>query len=80
MSSRSADDLPATLPAMGRLLRLGFRFEPRLMGSAFVLSLLAALPDALLALCMTTGLVTDYAALIEKRRFGSFSLAKKSHV
>jgi len=50
MSSRSADDLPATLPAMGRLLRLGFRFEPRLMGSAFVLSLLVALPDALLAL------------------------------
>jgi len=37
-------------------------------------------PDALLALCMTTGLVTDYAALIEKRRFGSFALAKKSHM
>lgn len=37
-------------------------------------------PDGLLSLCMTTGLVTDYAALIEKRRFGSFSLAKKSHV
>lgn len=37
-------------------------------------------PDALLALCMTSGLVTDYAALIEKKRFGSFSLAKKSHV
>ena len=37
-------------------------------------------PDALLALCMTTGLVTDYAALVERRRFGSFSLAKKSHV
>jgi hypothetical protein len=37
-------------------------------------------PDAILALCMTTGLVTDYAALIEKRRLGSFSLAKKSHV
>jgi hypothetical protein len=37
-------------------------------------------PDGLLALCMTTGLVTDYAALVEKRRFGSFSLAKKSHV
>jgi hypothetical protein len=29
---------------------------------------------------MTTGLVTDYAALVEKRRFGSFSLAKKSHI
>jgi hypothetical protein len=37
-------------------------------------------PDGLLALCMTTGLVTDYAALIEKRRLGSFSLAKKSHI
>ena len=37
-------------------------------------------PDGLLAMCMTTGLVTDYAALVEKRRFGSFSLAKKSHV
>jgi len=37
-------------------------------------------PDALLALCMTTGLVADYAALIEKRRFGSFALAKKSHI
>jgi hypothetical protein len=37
-------------------------------------------PDALLALCITTGLVTDYAALIEKRRFGSFALAKKSHI
>jgi hypothetical protein len=36
--------------------------------------------DATLALCMTTGLVTDYAALIEKKRFGSFALAKKSHV
>jgi hypothetical protein len=36
-------------------------------------------PDALLAFCMTTGMVTDYAALVEKRRFGSFSLAKKSH-
>jgi hypothetical protein len=36
--------------------------------------------DAILALCMTTGLVTDYAALIEKRRFGSFALAKKSHI
>jgi hypothetical protein len=37
-------------------------------------------PDGLLALCMTTGLVADYAALIEKRRFGSFALAKKSHI
>ena len=31
-------------------VQLGYRYEPRLMRSAFVLSLVAALPDALLAL------------------------------
>jgi hypothetical protein len=36
--------------------------------------------EALLAMCMVTGLVADYAALIERRRFGSFSLSKKSQV
>jgi hypothetical protein len=36
--------------------------------------------DALLAMCMVTGLVADYAALIERRRFGSFSLSKKSQI
>jgi ATP-binding cassette subfamily B protein len=35
---------------MWRLCRLGYRHEPRLMLAAFVLSQLAALPDALLAL------------------------------
>src|SRR4029453_7256708 len=34
---------------MGRLFRLGYRHEPRLLLIAFVLSLLAALPDALIA-------------------------------
>ena len=34
----------------------------------------------LFALCMATGLVTDYAALIERRRFGSFSLSRKNQV
>ena len=37
-------------------------------------------PNALFAICMATGLVTDYAALVERRRFGSFSLAKQNHV
>ena len=37
-------------------------------------------PDALFALCMATGLETDYAALIERRRFGSFSLSKRNQV
>ncbi|MCC7174855.1 MAG: hypothetical protein IT159_06635 [Bryobacterales bacterium] len=34
--------------------------------------------DALFTLCMSAGLVTDYAALVERRRFGSFSLAKQT--
>src|SRR5215470_14298538 len=44
------DDLPPALSSMWRLCKLGYRHEPSLMLVAFVLSLLAALPDALLAL------------------------------
>jgi ATP-binding cassette, subfamily B, bacterial len=44
------EDLPPALPSMWRLCKLGFRFEPRLMLESFGLFLLAALPDALLAL------------------------------
>ena len=44
------DDLPPALSSMWRLCKLGYRNEPTLMFWAFVLSLLAALPDALLAL------------------------------
>src|SRR5215467_11161243 len=49
----SPDDLPRALPSMWRLCRLGYRFEPALMGVAFVLALAAALPDALLAVWFT---------------------------
>ena len=42
--------LPSAFSSMWRLCRLGYRHEPRLMLAAFVLSQLAALPDALLAL------------------------------
>ncbi len=42
--------LPPALSSMWRLCKLGYRHEPRLMAAAFVLSQLAALPDALLAL------------------------------
>ena len=53
-SSRSPDraigPLPPALPSMWRLCKLGYRHEPRLMVTSFVLSQLAALPDALLAL------------------------------
>jgi ATP-binding cassette subfamily B protein len=42
--------LPPALSSMWRLCKLGYRHEPRLMLTAFVLSQLSALPDALLAL------------------------------
>jgi ATP-binding cassette, subfamily B, bacterial len=42
--------LPPALSSMWRLCKLGYRFEPRLMAWAFVLSQISALPDALLAL------------------------------
>ena len=42
--------LPPALSSMWRLCRLGYRHEPRLMLAAFTLALVAALPDALLAL------------------------------
>ena len=47
---KPADDLPPALSSMWRLCKLGYRHEPRLMLAAFVLSQLAALPDALFAL------------------------------
>ena len=42
--------LPPALSSMWRLCKLGYRYEPRLMIAAFLLSQLAALPDALMAL------------------------------
>ncbi len=44
------DELPPALASMWRLCKLGYRQEPRLMLAAFLLSQLAALPDALIAL------------------------------
>lgn len=35
--------------------------------------------DALFALCLTAGLVTDYVALIDKRQLGSLNHARESH-
>ena len=48
--ARPIDELPPALSSMWRLCRLGYRHEPRLMLAAFGLTLLAALPDALIAL------------------------------
>jgi len=49
-TSGTIDPLPPALSSMWRLCKLGYRHESRLMLAAFVLSQLAALPDALLAL------------------------------
>jgi ATP-binding cassette subfamily B protein len=46
----STDDLPRAFPSMWRALKRGYEAEPRLLPLALGLSLLAALPDALLAL------------------------------
>ena len=49
-TQRAGNDLPPALSSMWRLCKLGYRHEPRLMLAAFLLSQLAVLPDALLAL------------------------------
>jgi len=46
----SPERMPPALPSMWRLLKLGYRHEPRMMATSFGLSQLAALPDALIAL------------------------------
>jgi ATP-binding cassette subfamily B protein len=43
------DALPPALSSMWRLCKLGYRHEPTLIVAAFILALLAAVPDALLA-------------------------------
>ena len=46
---RQPDEMPPALPAMWRLCTLGYQHEPALMLVAFMLALLSALPDALIA-------------------------------
>ncbi len=48
--ARAIDPLPPALRSMWRLCRLGYQHEPGLLVAAFVLALVAAVPDALLAL------------------------------
>jgi ATP-binding cassette subfamily B protein len=48
-SMSSADDLPPALPAMWRALKRAYEAAPLLLSVAFGLALLAALPDALVA-------------------------------
>jgi ATP-binding cassette, subfamily B, bacterial len=71
--SSGIDPLPPALSSMWRLCVLGYRHEPRLMAAAFVLALLAALPDALLALWLKLlgdGLLEHRAALVRAAAIG----------
>lgn len=52
-TSAAADrtmDLPPTLPALWRTVKIGYEAEPRLLLVSFVMTAVAALPDALIAL------------------------------
>jgi ATP-binding cassette, subfamily B, bacterial len=63
----SLDSLPPAFPSMMRALKRGYEAEPALLGVSFGLALLAALPDALLALwikLLADGLLRANRALL----------------
>jgi ATP-binding cassette subfamily B protein len=63
----SRDDMPSGVSSMWRLVKLGYRAEPRLLVFAFGMVLVAALPDALLALWLkliAQGVVDDKRSLV----------------
>ena len=69
----AGDALPPALKSMWRLCKLGLRHEPRLMLTAFGLSQLAALPDALLALWLMLlgfGIVDGNGTLVTTAAIG----------
>jgi ATP-binding cassette subfamily B protein len=70
---RAIEPLPPALKSMWRLCRLGYRHEPRLMLAAFVLSQIAALPDAFLALWLMLlgkGVVEHRPGLVQGAAIG----------
>jgi ATP-binding cassette subfamily B protein len=67
------DRLPPSLPSMWRALRRAHEAEPRLLGVSFSLAMLAALPDALLALWMkllADGVLQHKTFLVEGAALG----------
>jgi ATP-binding cassette, subfamily B, bacterial len=67
------EPLPPGLSSMWRLCKLGYRSEPRLMVASLVLSQLAALPDALLALWLALlgkGVLEHSTGLVEGAAVG----------
>jgi ATP-binding cassette subfamily B protein len=69
----SLDALPPSLPSMWRALERAYEAEPRLLGLSFGLALLAALPDALLALwlkLLADGLARRESSLVTAAAIG----------
>ena len=67
------DELPPALSSMWRLCKLGYRNEPKLMLVAFLLALVAALPDALLAVwfkLLGQGVVESDRGLVQLAAIG----------
>ena len=67
------DPLPPALSSMWRLCKLGYRHEPSLMLVSFILSLVAALPDALLAIWIALlgqGLIEQRTVLVQIAAIG----------
>ena len=67
------EPLPPALSSMWRLCKLGYRHEPRLMLVSFVLALVAALPDALMALWLMLlgkGVLDRSSALVTTAAIG----------
>src|SRR5881227_3952290 len=72
-ASAAIEPLPPALSSMWRLCKLGYRHEPRLMVVSFVLSQLAALPDALLALWLMLlgkGVLEHRSGMVEGAAIG----------
>src|SRR5687768_10781524 len=70
---RGIEPLPPALSSMWRLCKLGYRHEPRLMVTAFVLSQFATLPGALLALWLMLlgkGVVEHRPGLVQGAAIG----------
>lgn len=67
------EPLPPALSSMWRLCKLGYRHEPKMMLWSFVLSQLAALPDALIALWLMLlgqGLISHRATYVNGAALG----------
>jgi ATP-binding cassette subfamily B protein len=74
-SPNNIDDLPPPLSSMWRACKLGYRHEPSLMFWSFALAILAALPDALLALWLALLVAGVQAQDVPRIQLAALALA-----